>query len=254
MLELKGMSVLVTGGGSGLGAGTAEYLTKRGALVTICGRRGEKVRAVAEAIGPSCHAVAGDITLGEDRRRIIEEAVRHGGGLQALVNSAGNMYRGGITEVIESELTDVFASNVIAPMLLTGLAVPHLARSSGAVVFFGSVHTRRSYPGASPYAATKAATEGLARVLAAELGPQGIRVNCVVPGAVPTEINIRAGLFADEESHLKRLESMIPSHPLGRIGTPSEIAEGVEYLIRAEWVTGISLVIDGGLALGLTEA
>ncbi len=254
MRDLNGFSMLVTGGGSGLGEGIARYFAARGALVTISGRRADKIEAVAASIGSACRAVVGDLTQADDRQRMIDAAVEHGGGLQALVNNAGNMYRGGITELEEAKLHDVFASNVIGPMLLTGLAVPHLAKQGGAVVFFGSVHTRRSYPGASAYAATRAATEGLTRVLAAELGPQQICVNCVVPGAVPTELNVRAGLFADAESSAKRLEGMIPQHPLGRIGTPEEIAEGVEYLVRAEWVTGASLVIDGGLGLGLTHA
>jgi len=254
MRDVAGMSLLVTGGGSGLGEGIARHFVERGARVTISGRRPEKVAAVAAALGPDCAAVAADVTDADGRARMIEAAVAHGGGLDALINNAGNMYRGAITEVEESKLHDVFASNVIGPMLLTGLAVPHLARRGGAVIFFGSVHTRRSYPGASPYAATRAATEGLTRVLAAELGPQKIRVNCIVPGAVPTEINVRAGLFADAEASAKRLESMIPQHPLGRIGTPEEIAEGVDYLARAEWVTGASLVVDGGLGLGLTQA
>lgn len=254
MRDLYGFSMLITGGGSGLGEGMAHYFAERGARVTISGRRGEKVKAVAAAIGQACRAVVGDVGQADDRARMIEAAVEHGGGLGALVNNAGNMYRGPITGLDEAKLHDVFASNVIGPMLLTGLAVPHLSERGGAVVFFGSVHTRRSYPGASPYAATRAATEGLTRVLAAELGPQKICVNCVVPGAVPTEINVRAGLFADAKASTTRLETMIPQHPLGRIGTPEEIAEGVDYLVRAEWVTGVSLVIDGGLALGLTDA
>lgn len=254
MRDLNGMSILITGGGSGLGEGSARYLAQRGAKVTICGRRADKIEAVATAIGPNCRSVAGDITDAGDRRHILDAALDHGGGLGSLINCAGNMYRGALAELDAEKLHEIFDSNVIAPMLLTGMAAEHLAKAKGSVVFFGSVHTRRSYPGASPYAATRAATEGLTRVLAAELGPQGICVNCIIPGAVPTEINVRAGLFPDEKSHLKRLESMIPSHPLGRIGTPEEIAEGIEYLVRAEWVTGISLVIDGGLALGLTAA
>ena len=253
MRDIMGMSVLITGGGSGLGEGIARHFVARGALVTISGRRPDKVAAVAAALGPNCCAVVGDVTDAAGRQSMIDAAVAHGGGLSALINNAGNMYRGKITELDEAKLHEVFASNVIGPMLLTGLAVPHLAKRGGAVVFFGSVHTRRSYPTASPYAATRAATEGLTRVLAAELGSQKICVNCMVPGAVPTELNVRAGIFADAEASAKRLDTMSPQHPLGRIGTPEEIAEGVDYLARAEWVTGVSLVVDGGLGLGMTE-
>jgi NAD(P)-dependent dehydrogenase (short-subunit alcohol dehydrogenase family) len=88
-------------------------------------------------------------------------------------------------------------------------------------------------------------------VLAAELGAQKVRVNCVVPGGVFTEINQRAGLF-DDETARKRLESMASLHVLGRIGTPEEIAEAIGYLACAEWTTGAILEVDGGLGLGLS--
>jgi NAD(P)-dependent dehydrogenase (short-subunit alcohol dehydrogenase family) len=172
--------------------------------------------------------------------------------LQVLVNNAGNMYRGPITELDQAQVLDLFNVNVVAGMMLTGLAVEHLAKAGGAVLFVSSVHTLRAYPGASPYAATKGAITALTRVLAAELGPKGICVNCLVPGAVPTEINIRAGLFT-EEQHTARMDAIAKDHALKRVGTPEEMAEAIEYLIRAEWTTGAMLVADGGLSLGLSN-
>jgi NAD(P)-dependent dehydrogenase (short-subunit alcohol dehydrogenase family) len=245
------MSILVTGGGSGLGAGMARRFVAAGARVTICGRREEKLRALADELGAGCMAVRADITQAADRVRVVDAAVAHGGGLDALVNNAGDMYRAPADELDHARLTSLFDVNVIAPMLLTGLAVPQLAARRGAVIFLGSVHNRRAFPGASPYAATKGALEALTRVLAAELGPKGVRVNCVAPGAVFTEINQRAGL-ADDAAALARLEAMAPLHPLGRIGTPEEVAEAVEYLIAAAWTTGARLDVDGGLGLGTT--
>ncbi|WP_129775376.1 SDR family NAD(P)-dependent oxidoreductase [Peristeroidobacter soli] len=251
MRDIAGMSVLVTGGGSGLGEGTARHFAARGARVTICGRRRGKLEAVANSIGPACHFVEGDITNANDRAGILGAAIAHGDGLHALINNAGNMYRGPLVELEERQLLDVFNSNVVSAMMLSGLAVPHLARTRGAIVFIGSVHTRRAYPGASPYAATKGAVEVLTRVLAAELGSQKIRVNCVVPGAVFTEINQRAGLL-DDAAARKRLDAMASSHVLGRIGTEEEIAEAIAYLSCAEWTTGAVLEVDGGLGLGLS--
>lgn len=252
MIPMEKMSVLITGGGSGIGAGTARYFARAGAKVTICGRREDKLRAVAESIGPTCAYVVGDITSDDDCKIIVEAAVAHGGGLDALINNAGNMLRGPITEMKRRELLDVFDSNVVSGMILTGLAVPHLEKRRGSVIFLGSVHTRRSYPGASPYAATKGAVEVLARVLAAELGPKGIRVNCVIPGAVSTELNIRAGIITEEEQ-VVRMRALESSHALGRIGTEEELAEGIAHLACAEWTTGTSLVVDGGLSLGISN-
>jgi 3-oxoacyl-[acyl-carrier protein] reductase len=251
MRSIQGMSLLITGGGTGIGAGTAAYFIKQGARVTICGRRADRIQATAKALGPACHAVVADITVAADRERLMKEAVAHGGGLDALVNTAADMLRGPISELREDDLLKVFHTNVVSAMMLTGLAVPHLEQRKGAVVLFGSVHTRRAYPGASPYAATKGALEALTKVVAAEVGNKQIRVNCVVPGAVPTDLNIRAGLFTEEE-HNKRMDAIAPYHVLGRVGTPEEIAEAVDYCIRAEWFTGQSIVIDGGLSLGLS--
>ncbi len=253
MRAVEGMSVVVTGGGSGIGEGTARHFAALGARVTIHGRRAEKVQAVAESIGPRCRWLQGDVTVDVDRRALVATALEHGGGIDVLVNNAGNMYRGPITELDERELLDVFHTNVVGAMMLTGQAVPHLAERSGCVVFIGSVHTQRAFPGASPYAATKGAVETLTGVLAAELGPQGVRVGCIRPGAVFTEINQRAGLF-DDDTARARLQSMASSHALGRIGTVGEIAEGIEYLARAEWTTGSVLTVDGGLGLGVTNA
>ncbi|MFD1825057.1 MULTISPECIES: SDR family NAD(P)-dependent oxidoreductase [Mumia] len=253
MRPVKGASVIVTGGGSGIGAGVARHLVEHGARVTIAGRRKAKVEEVAASLGPRCVAVQADVTSTADRARLVEVAVSHGGGIDALVNAAGNMYRGPLDDLDEHETLALFHTNVVGPMQLVRDCLSHLRASHGSVVFFGSAHTQRAFPGASPYAATKGALETLTGVLAAELGPQGIRVNCLRPGAVFTELNQRAGL-SDDASALARLNGLAPAHALGRIGTVEEMAEAVEYLVRAEWTTGSILTADGGLVLGVTNA
>jgi NAD(P)-dependent dehydrogenase (short-subunit alcohol dehydrogenase family) len=254
MRPVQQMSVLITGGGSGIGEGIARHLAALGARVTISGRRPDRVEAVADSIGEACRAVVGDVTSAPDRRAMVSAALEHGAGsLDVLVNNAGNMYRGPLAELAEDELLAVFHSNVVAAMMLTQAALDPLTAAQGAVIFMGSVHSQRAFPGASPYAATKGAIETLTGVLAAELGPRGIRVSCVRPGGVFTEINQRAGLF-DDETARARLEDLGPAHALGRIGTVTEVAEAVEYLARAEWTTGAVLTVDGGLGLGVTNA
>ena len=98
----------------------------------------------------------------------------------------------------------------------------------------------------------KAAVEGLTRVMAAELGPKQIRVGCILPGAVSTELNLRAGLFNAAEAEA-RYKAVAGLHALGRIGTGLEIAEAIEFLVRAEWVTGVGLEVDGGIGLGVSH-
>lgn len=250
---VAGTSVLVTGGGSGIGEGVAELFVRHGARVTVAGRRREKIEAVAQRLGPACRAVVADVTVVADRTRLVEAAVEHGGRLDTLVNAAGNMYRSALTEIDEQQMLDLYHANVAGPVQLAGLTLPALRETAGSVIFFGSVHTQRAFPGASPYAATKGALETLTGVLAAEVGTQGVRVNCIRPGAVFTEINQRAGLGSADES-LARLNSLADAHALGRIGSVEEVAEGVLYLASATWVTGTVLTIDGGLMLGVTNA
>jgi 3-oxoacyl-[acyl-carrier protein] reductase len=247
-----GKSFLITGGGSGIGAGTSVYLAERGAKVTICGRRGAKVQAVADVSGGLITAVQGDVTQAADRESIVAAALLHGGGIDGLVNNAGNMYRGSVGELDEQALLDIFHTNVIAGMLLVGLCESHLAERQGAIVFLGSIHNRRAFPGVSPYAATKGAIEAVTRSLAAELGPKQIRVNCVAPGAVFTEINQRAGLATDEQAY-DRLNGLRDMHALGRIGEVEEVAEAIAYFLAAQWTTGTILEVDGGMALGITQ-
>lgn len=251
MRPIKDLSILITGGGSGLGLSAADYFAARGAKVTISGRRADKVQAAAEKIG--CNWVAGDVTVAADRQAMIDAALSHGGKLDVLINNAGNMLRGPIETLDEAELMGVFHSNVVAAMMLTGLATPHLAATKGAVIFVGSGHTRRSFPGASPYAATKGAVQVLTQVLAAELGTQGIRVNCVIPGGVLTELNVRAG-FLSAEAAAARQQDMLRMQAIPEIGTGEQIAEAMDYLIRADWTTGALLDVDGGLGLGVTYA
>ncbi len=251
MRDIRGMSVLVTGGGSGIGEGIARRFAGRGAQVTITGRREAALQTVADDIGPRCRAIAGDVTQQSDRDAMLETAIAHGDGLDLLVNNAANMYREPVDAYTEAGLKDAFDTNVIAAMMLSSKAIPALTESKGAIVFMGSTHTRRAFPGATPYATTKAAVEGLTKVMAAELGPKQVRVGCILPGAVSTELNVRAGLFTADEA-ADKYDAVAPLHALGRIGTVEEIAEAVEYLARAEWVTGVALEVDGGIGLGVS--
>lgn len=253
MKTIEGMSILVTGGGSGIGTDCARRFCAQGARVTISGRRLEKLQAVQSELGANCHIVQGDVTVQADREAMLSEAVKHGNDrLDALVNNAANMYRQPVDGYTETFLKEAFNTNVVSAMMLSSMAVPHLEKTQGSIVFIGSTHTRRAFPGASPYATTKAALEGLTKVMAAELGPKQIRTGCILPGAVSTELNLRAGLFTAEEAK-DRYDAVAGLHALGRIGTGTEIAEGVEYLICAEWVTGVALEVDGGIGLGASN-
>ena len=137
MREIAGQSVLVTGASSGLGRGMTRHLAALGARVTAVGRRSDRIQAVVEECGDAVRGFVGDINDSSDRERMVAEAVEHGSGLDALVSNAGDMYRGPITELAEDRLIDIFRTNVISGMVLSGLAVPHLEKTEGSIIFMG---------------------------------------------------------------------------------------------------------------------
>ena len=150
MGRFKGKSMLVTGGGSGIGAATARYLVDAGAYVTICGRRQESINHVGLELGPACQVVQGDITVDADRKRILDSALAHGSGLDGLVNNAGNMYRAALADLDESALMEVFHQNVIGAMMMSSICAPALSARGGSIVFLGSIHTRRAFREPAP--------------------------------------------------------------------------------------------------------
>ena len=242
-------SQLITGSGSGLARAAAEHFAARGAKVTICGRRPKKIAEVTDQVGPNCRVIRADVTEAEDRQRLVQSALEHGSGLNALINNAGNMYRPAIKKIDEQQLLEVCHSNVIAAMLLSGVAVPALTKTHGCILFIGTSHTRRAFPNASAYSATKASVQGLTQVLAAELGDRNIRVNCVIPVGVFSQINQRAGLF-DDHTARRRLNDLVAQQALAQRGKPSDIAEAMDCVINADCTTGA--ILDGGLGRGVT--
>jgi 3-oxoacyl-[acyl-carrier protein] reductase len=170
-----------------------------------------------------------------------------------LVNNAGNMYRGPLAELDEQSLIDVFHSNVVGAMMLTQAALDHLVEAArcGDLRRVGALAA--GLPGRLPVRGHQGGRRDPHRGAGRRARPAR-RARVVHPtGRVFTELNQRAGLF-DDATALARLEGLAPAHALGRLGTVTEIAEGIEYLARAEWVTGNVLTVDGGLGLGVTNA
>jgi NAD(P)-dependent dehydrogenase (short-subunit alcohol dehydrogenase family) len=188
----------------------------------------------------------------EDRRCLIDAAVEHGGGIDALVNNAGNMVRGPITDLDERDLRGIFDSQCRGTDDAHGPRRATPWRSEAApCVFIGSVHTRRSFPGASPYAATKGAVEVLARCWQPSSAAPHPRELRDPRGRAHRDQRAR-GPFTEAEHQRAHGSARAPARA-GRIGTDIEVAEAIEYLITAEWTTGASLVVDGGLALGISN-
>ena len=239
---------IVTGAGSGIGAASARLLASHGLTVALVGRRPDVLAEVAGGIGERAFAVAADLSHARAPWEIVERVLEQAGRLDVIVNSAASFQLHPFERVSPEEFDDHVAVNVRAPYFLVQAAVGALRESPAAVVVNVSSVAAAMYRARQTlYGLTKAALEHLTMNLAAELAPDGIRVNCVRPGPAATPIHTQA--VADPEARLRELGSLVP---LGRVAEADEIARWVWHLVDrdAEWVTGSVLTIDGGRLLG----
>ncbi|MBI3726274.1 SDR family oxidoreductase [bacterium] len=242
--RFDGKVVLVTGGGTGIGRAVAESFLAEGAKVAVSGRRREPLESVA-AHGRTALPVVADVTKAPDRKRLVETVVRELGGLHVLVNNAGTFLAKPLAEATDAEEAHVFDVNVLSPFAMTRLALPHLVQAKGNVVNISSVVGSAVFTGTTVYSASKAALDHFTRLLAAEVGSQGVRVNAVSPGVTETEM--AAPLLADKA----QTQALVAQTPLGRVAAPEDIARVVLYLAGqdAGWVTGQIVQASGGLML-----
>jgi NAD(P)-dependent dehydrogenase (short-subunit alcohol dehydrogenase family) len=250
MGALAGKRAIVTGGASGIGRAAVELFAAEGASVVIADLDVAAATGLAEAIarsGGRAVAVRCDVTRSEDCRRAVETAVGSFGGLEILFNNAGIIRRADVVETSEEEWAHVMAVNVTSVFLMSKHAIPVMAQAGGgAIVNAGSGWGLRGGDRAASYCASKGAVVNLTRAMAIDHGPQGIRVNCICPGDTDT------AMLRDEARQLGRDEEAFlaasADRPLARVGTPTEIARGVLFLVSdaSAWVTGTTLVVDGG--------
>lgn len=244
-LGLKGRTAIVCGASSGLGLATAEALAAEGANVTMFARRREVLEREAERIGAL--AVRGDVTSPRDLSATVERTVEAFGGLDILVWNSGGPPPGPAT-AITPESVEEAVELLLAPFVrLVALSLPHLARSEGGrILVFTSSAVKEPTEHLALSNTVRPGVTGYAKSLARELGPQGVTVNCVAPGRIDTAR--LAQLYPDGPS-----EADLKSIPLGRWGTPQEFGDVACFLAsdRARYVTGTTVVVDGGLTRGL---
>lgn len=250
--ELEGKIALVTGATSGIGRATALRFAESGARgVALVGRNRDELAAVATEIGRrevEALPIVADVTNETDARRAIDETIEKFQTLDALVNGAGVLASGTIENTTLGAWDAMLDVNLRAVFYLMQLAVPHLEKTRGNIVNVSSVTGLRAFPGVLAYCVSKAGVDQLTRCAALELAPKGIRVNAVNPGVVRTEVHRRGGM--SEDAYTAFLEHSRQTHPLGRVGEATEIADLICYLAsaRAAWITGATYSIDGGRA------
>jgi NAD(P)-dependent dehydrogenase (short-subunit alcohol dehydrogenase family) len=244
--------ILVTGATSGIGRAVARRFAASSALVIGLGRSRSALEEVEQEVteaGGTPLMLAADVTIDDDLQRAFETAIRKAGRLDVLVNAAGHITTGSVEDTTLASWDAMMNVNLRSVFYLMQLAAPHLIKSQGNVVNVSSVTGLRSFPGVLAYCVSKAGLDQLTRCAALELASKGVRVNAVNPGVVVTEIHKRGGMSI--EDYEKFLERSQTTHPLGRVGQPSEIAELVFFLAsdKASWITGGTYQIDGGRAL-----
>ncbi|CAN5476424.1 SDR family oxidoreductase [soil metagenome] len=249
--SITGKTALVTGGGSGIGLGTAQRLLADGVQVTICGRTEDKLIAAVETLqagsigeGGSIRHIAADVTVEEQIAAAVAFAAEPTGGLDILfANAGGSHHMGPFPDADADALRATVDVNLVGTMLTIKHAIPAMKAAGG-----GSIITMSSGAGAFPhrylwaYGAAKAGIDQLSRSAAEELGADGIRVNSVQPGIVDDELMsfITAGGAL--------LDDYLAGMPISRVGQVEDIAEAVRFLAGPEssWITGVNLPIDGG--------
>ena len=250
MNSLEEKVALVTGAARGIGAAIAERLAADGASVAInYATSKEDAEALAERIrgnGGKAKAIQADIGNPSQAKAFVDAAVKEFGRLDILVNNAGKFHIGPIGTVDEADVRSLFAVNVDGPIFATQAAASYFSTEGGRVINVSSIVATHPLPGLSVYSATKAALEALTRVWAAELGPRGVTVNAVAPGAVDTAMLKAATPRMGGEEAVK---GMVARTPLGRLGTPSDVADVVAFLASpdARWVTGQVVEVSGGI-------
>ncbi|NML36939.1 glucose 1-dehydrogenase [Chitinophaga sp. G-6-1-13] len=238
----KDKTVLITGGNSGIGYATAKQLQESGARVIITGRRKDAVAQAASALNVT-GLVADQSSLPAIEKLVTEVAAQFGK-IDLLLINAGVTKLASIESVTEELFDEIMNINFKGAYFTLSRFVPVL-HDGASVVLLSSTSAIMSPPGASVYAASKAAINAVVKIAALELASRKIRVNAVSPGPVATEIMHKIGLNNDME------DQMVNSVPLGRFGQPSEVADLVTYLLsdKAAFITGSNFLVDGGQAI-----
>lgn len=247
----EGKTVVVTGAGAGMGKAAARLFAQQGAKVVVnsLSNSGERVCEELFEFGGDTLFVKGDVSDAQDAERLIRMCIEHFGGIDVLVNAAGIVPGGSVEDCDEETWDKAMKTNVKSVYLVSKNALPHLKRSKGVIVNISSTVAIKGVANRAVYSATKGAVLSLSKSMAAEYIRQGVRVNCVCPGTVESE-SFRARVAASPDPE-KAMRDFVERQPMGRLGTPEELAEAIVFAAspKVGFMTGAQIVVDGGMTL-----
>ena len=250
-MNLAGKVALITGAGSGIGRATALRLAADGAAVAVMGRRRELLEETAEQVrsrGGEALPLLGDVTADGDAEEALAQVESEFGGVDILFNNAGIAMDGDVLDTTPAAWRETLEINLTGPFLMSRAAVPCLRRRGGGVIINNaSTLGLVGLKGAAAYCASKGGLVLLTRAMALDHAAEKIRVNAICPGVVDTGMPRRRGLADADRRQLDEVYG--PLHPLGRIGTPAEVAALVAFLVSddAAFITGVAYPVDGGI-------
>ena len=238
------MTVIVTGGTSGIGLASAKKFLANGFNCVTVGRSRERFDKIKSELGGRVEFVSADVRRVSDCERVVARTVEHFGGVDVLINCAGIYGEGAITATDEKTFDDIFATNVKGTFFVTRAAVGELIKSRGAIVNVASDAGLKGNYFCAAYSASKGAVVAFTRSLALELASFPVRVNCVAPGDVLTPLTLNQLKLSGET-----VEDLAEVYPLGRIAAAEEVAAAIYFLASkaASFITGAVLSVDGGL-------
>jgi NAD(P)-dependent dehydrogenase (short-subunit alcohol dehydrogenase family) len=248
-MKLTGKKALITGGNSGIGLATARLFVAEGAEVAITGRDQETLEGALVELGPNARGYRADVTVAQDRKRLLANLSKDFGKLDIVFANAGIGGRTPTGGTDDAAFENIVHTNLSGAFFIVNSAAS-LLNDGGSIIFNGSVHNYLGQPGYAAYAATKGGLVSMARAIAADLAPRKIRVNVVAPGATKTPIWKRgARANATQEESAKLSNFLSSTVPLGRWGEPEDLAKAVLFLASddSSYINAVELVVDGGM-------
>src|SRR4051794_2579254 len=241
-------TAIVTGGGSGIGLAIAEKFVSNNIHTIVIGRSEEKLKATKEKLGELCSTISFDLTNLAGIPALVTNLYNEHGNIDILINNAGINMKRELTEVTDEDFQKIILTNVTSIFSLSREVVKRMIeKRAGSIVNISSMASQYGIPKVIAYTASKSAIEGMTRAMAVELSPKGIRVNCIAPGFIATEMSAKA-LDNDPERKGKALGRT----PMGFLGVPADIGEAALFLASdaAKYITGVILPVDGGNSIG----